>query len=146
MTEDSNNIKLAEHQIAALNAHDIDLYLQRIDNSYVGESETLPGPVHGPEGARQALTMLFTGFPDLRIEVEQLLSSGNHVIARLRMTGTHKGNFAGIAPTNKPVSWQSCSVVELRNGKAIRNRVYADNASLLRQLGVLNLPKTATAG
>jgi steroid delta-isomerase-like uncharacterized protein len=145
MTED-NNIKLAEQQIAALNAHDIDRYLQRVDSSYVGESETLPGPVHGPEGARQALNMLFTGFPDLRIEVEQLLASGNHVIARLRMTGTHKGNFAGVAPTNKSVSWQSCSVVELRDGKAIRNRVYADNASLLRQLGVLSLPKATAAG
>ena len=145
MTED-NNIKIAEQQIAALNAHDIDRYLQRVDSSYVGESETLPGPVHGPEGARQALNMLFTGFPDLRIEIEQLLASGNHVIARLRMTGTHKGNFAGIAPTNKSVSWQSCSVVELRDGKAIRNRVYADNASLLRQLGVLSLPKATAAG
>jgi steroid delta-isomerase-like uncharacterized protein len=145
MTED-NNLKLAEQQIAALNAHDIDRYLQRIDTTYVGESETLPGPVHGPEGARQALNMLFTGFPDLRIEVEQLLASGNHVIARLRMTGTHKGNFAGVAPTNKSVSWQSCSVVELREGKAIRNRVYAGNASLLRQLGVLSLPKATAAG
>lgn len=90
--------------------------------------------------------MLFTAFPDLRIEAEQILASGDHIVARLRLTGTHKGNFAGIAPTNKSVSWQGCNVVEMRNGKAIRSRVYADNASLFQQLGVLSLPKAQAAG
>jgi steroid delta-isomerase-like uncharacterized protein len=143
---ESNNIQLAQEQIAALNARDIDRYLLRIDDAYVGESETMPGPIHGPEGARQALNVMFTAFPDLRIEVEQLLASGDHVVARLRLTGTHKGTFAGVAPTNKSVSWQACNVVELRNGKAIRSRVYADNASMLRQLGVLAMPKATAAG
>jgi steroid delta-isomerase-like uncharacterized protein len=143
---ESTNIQLAQQQIAALNARDIDGYLQRIDSSYVGESETVPGPIHGPEGARQALNILFTAFPDLRIEVEQLLESGDHVIARLRLTGTHQGTFAGVAPTNRSVSWQACNVVELRNGKAIQSRVYADNASVLRQLGVLAQPKATAAG
>jgi predicted ester cyclase len=59
---------------------------------------------------------------------------------RLRLIGTHKGSFRGIAPTNKGVSWRSCNVVEIRNGKAIRN------ASLLQQLGVLALPKATVAG
>ncbi|MGA2716877.1 MAG: ester cyclase [Bryobacteraceae bacterium] len=143
---EKENIQLAEKQIAALNARDLDQYLSRIDASYVGESETLPGPVRGREGARQVLDMLFTAFPDLRIEVQQILASGDHVVARLRLTGTHKGNFAGIAPTNKRVSWEGCNVVEIRNGKAIRSRVYADNASLFRQLGVLALPKATAAG
>ncbi len=142
---ENENIQIAHQQIAALNARDLDKYLERIDSSYVGESETLPGPVHGPEGVRQMLNMIFTAFPDLRLEVEQLLASGDHVVARLRMTGTHKGNFAGIAPTNKNVSWQACNVVELRNGKAIRGRLYSDNVSLFRQLGVLAQPKATTA-
>jgi steroid delta-isomerase-like uncharacterized protein len=143
---EKENIQLAEKQIAALNARDLDQYLSRIDASYVGESETLPGPIRGPEGARKAIDMLLTAFPDLRLEAEQILASGDHVIARLRLTGTHKGNFAGIAPTNKSVSWQGCNVVEMRNGKAIRSRVYADNASLFQQLGILSLPKAQAAG
>jgi uncharacterized protein len=62
------------------------------------------------------------------------------------VTGTHKGNFAGIAATNKSVSWRGCNVVELRNGKAIRGRLYADNATLFQQLGILSLPKATAAG
>jgi len=142
---ENENIQIAHQQIAALNARDLDRYLQRIDSSYVGESETLPAPVHGPEGVRQMLTMMFTAFPDLRFEVEQILASGDHVVARLRITGTQQGSFLGIAPTNKQVSWQACNVVELRDGKAIRGRLYSDNVSLFRQLGVLALPKATTA-
>jgi steroid delta-isomerase-like uncharacterized protein len=142
---ESENIHLAHQQIAALNARDLERYLQRIDDSYVGESETLPGPVHGPEGVRQMLNMIFTAFPDLKFEVEQILASGDHVIARLRITGTQKGNFAGIAPTNKHVSWQACNIVELRNGKAIRGKIYSDNLSLFRQLGVIAPPKATSA-
>ena len=143
---EKDNIQLAENQIAALNSRDLDQYLSRIDDSYVGESETAPGPIRGRDGVRQNLEMMFKAFPDLRFEVEQILASGDHVIARVRVTGTHKGNFAGIAPTNKSVSWRGCNAVELRNGKAIRGRLYADHASLFQQLGVLSLPKAKAVG
>jgi predicted ester cyclase len=100
----------------------------------------------GREGVRKSLEMLFAAFPDLRFEIEQILASGDFVVVRYNVTGTHKGNFAGIAATNKPVNFHSCSVVELRNGKAVRIRAYADNATLYQQLGVLSLPKAAAAG
>jgi steroid delta-isomerase-like uncharacterized protein len=143
---EKKNIQLAEQQMAALNAHDIDRFLQRIDDSYVGEAELPPSPIHGRDGVRQALGIALTAFPDLRFEVEQILASGESVVIRVHLTGTHKGNFRGIAPTNKGVSWRSCNVVEIRNGKMIWSRVYSDNASLLQQLGVLSLPKAAVAG
>jgi steroid delta-isomerase-like uncharacterized protein len=143
---DKDNIQYAEQQIAALNARDFDSYLSRIDESYVGQSETAPGPIRGREGTRQNLETLFRAFPDLRLETEQIIASGNSVVMRLRATGTHKGNFAGIAPTNKSIVMHACSVIELRNGKAIQGRLYGDNATLFQQLGVLSLPKTMAAG
>ena len=143
---EKDNIQLAEKQIAALNARDLDQYLSRIDDSYVGESETAPGPIRGRDGVRKNMEMIFNAFPDLRIEVEQIIASGDQVVTQVRATGTHKGTFAGIAPTNKSIVMQGCSVVEIRNGKAIRGRMYADNANLFQQLGVLSLPKAKAAG
>jgi steroid delta-isomerase-like uncharacterized protein len=143
---EKENLRLAEEAVAALNAHDIDRYVQLLDDSYVGESEMEPEPVRGRAGARQRLERIFGTFPDLRIEPEQTLASGDFVVGRGRLTGTHKGSFAGIAPTNKSVSWSTCNVVEVRNGKVIRSRLYADNASLLQQLGALSLPRPAAAG
>lgn len=142
---EKDNLQLAKEAMAAINAHDIESYLKYVDESYVGESETT-GLIHGREGARQMLTTMFQAFPDFHLEIEQLIASGDHVVTRVIVTGTHKGSFAGIAPTNKKVSWRSCNVLELRNGKAIRSRIYADNVSLFRQLGVLPVPKATTAG
>lgn len=143
---DKDNILFSEQQIAALNSRDLDRYLTRIDDSYVGQSETAPGPIRGREGVRQNLEGLIRAFPDLRIEIEQILASGDSVVTRMRATGTHQGSFAGIAATGKSISMQACSVVEIRNGKAVRGRLYADNATLFQQLGVLSLPKATAAG
>jgi len=143
---EQENIQLSEKQVAAINARNLDEYSSRIDESYVGESESPLSPIRGREGARKALEMLFAAFPDVRFEAEQILASGDFVVARFGITGTHKGNYLGIAATNKRIDVHACNVVELRNGKAIRSRLYADNATLFQQLGVLSLPKAATAG
>ncbi len=141
---EKENIQQVEKQIAALNAHDVDEYLSRIDESYVGESESPLSPLRGREGVRKFLEIIFSAFPDVRLEVEQVLASGDFVVCRYEVTGTHKGSYFGIAPTNRRVNFRCCNVVEVRNGKAIRGRLYADNASLFQQLGVLSLPKAAT--
>ena len=62
-----------------------------------------PGPVRGPEGVRQNMQMLLAAFPDLRVEIVQIISSGNFIATQTRATGTHKGTFAGIPATNKSV-------------------------------------------
>jgi steroid delta-isomerase-like uncharacterized protein len=143
---EKDNIEYAKQQIAALNARDIDGYLSRIDESYVGYSETRPEPIRGVEGVRQYIQSLLIAFPDLKIETEQVIASGDTVVTRMRATGTHKGGYVGIAPTNKSIVIEACSILEVKNGKTIRSRMYADNVKLLQQLGVLSLPKATAAG
>jgi predicted ester cyclase len=89
------------------------------------------------------MTTMFQAFPDLHIEAEQIIASGNYVISRGLLTGTHKGTFVGVPATNKKASWHSCNIIEIKNGKAVSSRIYADNVSLMRQLGVLPVPKAA---
>ena len=143
---EKDNTHLAEQAISALNAHDLNRYVKLLDNSYIGESELAQNPLRGPDAARQMLEGYLTAFPDLHLEVEQIIASGDHVVARVRVTGTQKGNFMGIPPTNKTIQIQSCNVVEVKNGKVVRSRVYTDNAKLFQQLGVLSLPRTQAAG
>ena len=143
---EKDNIEYAKQQIAALNARDLDGYLSRIDESYVGYTETRPEPIRGVEGVRQYIQSLFIAFPDLKIEVEQVIASGDTVVTRMRATGTHKGSYVGIAPTHKSIVIEACSFIEVKNGKTIRSRMYADNVKLLQQLGALSLPRATAAG
>ena len=142
---EQDNIHNAKRAVAAINAHDLDAYVQHFDESYIGETETMPGPLNGQEGARQLFQTLLTAFPDIRLDVEQFIVSGENVVMRGLLTGTHQGSFAGMDATGKRVSWRSCIVTEMKNGKVVRTRTYADNVSLLRQLGVLPVPKATTA-
>jgi predicted ester cyclase len=50
---------------------------------------------------------------------------------------THNGDLMGIPPTRRRGETHGCSVVEIRDGKAVRTWVYWDTAHLLRQLGVM---------
>ena len=143
---EKENLHLVEQAMSAINARDLDRYVKLLDHSYVGESELAQNPIHGPDAAKQMLENYFRAFPDLHFETEQTLASGDHVVVRAKLTGTHKGAFMGIAPTNKAIQIHGCNVIEVRNGKVVRSRVYAEHAKLFQQLGVLSIPRTQAAG
>jgi steroid delta-isomerase-like uncharacterized protein len=143
---EAENLALARQSLAAINAHDIDAYLKNVDDSFVQESEIM-GVIRGRDGVRQALTVFLAAFPDIHFEAEEMLATGNHVIIRMLWSGTHSGPFAGVPATNKKITWRSCNLVEFgSHGKAIWNRIYADNIGLLRQLGVLPAAQSTATG
>jgi predicted ester cyclase len=55
-------------------------------------------------------------FPDLRITADILVADKDIVGARWIATGTHKGTFLGVAPTNKSVSWKGSWFWTFKNG------------------------------
>ena len=142
---ETDNRRMIEDTFAALNAHDPDRYVKSLDDSYVTESDALPTPVHGPEGAKQVVVMYFKAFPDLHFKTEQIIASGDYVVVRWRATGTHKGEFNGISPTNRQVSSRGCTVTEIRNGHVVKSSMYSDQLAVLQQLGVVSVGKAAGA-
>jgi steroid delta-isomerase-like uncharacterized protein len=111
--------------------------LKLLDEKHVWETDTLPAPVVGRDGYRQAMQMYITAFPDLHFRIDQMLPSGDYVVTRYTATGTHNGELMGIPPTRRRAEIHGCTVVEVRNNKASRSWVYWDTGSLLRQLGVM---------
>src|SRR4051812_21187138 len=65
--------------------------------------EHVPFPGQGPgrEGLKSVLQSMFTGFPDMHWTVQEQIAEGEKVVTRFTWTGTHKGTFMGISPTNK---------------------------------------------
>jgi steroid delta-isomerase-like uncharacterized protein len=90
------------------------------------------------EGARQFFKVYVTAFPDLHLDIEQILAAGDsHVIVRWRSRGTHLGPLADIPATGRKASNHGCTIMEVKNNKIGHAWVYFDNAHLLRQIGVL---------
>ena len=50
---------------------------------------------------RRAFSQFRAAFPDWHQEVRELVTDGATVVARMRCTGTHQGEWHGLAPTGR---------------------------------------------
>ena len=110
-----------------------------MDRNFV-EHEPLPGFKSGVEGLKQFIGAMRTGFPDLRIAVNDLASQGDKVWTRVTVTGTHKGSFMNIPPTGKRISFEAMDIVRFSGGKFVEHWGVTDNVGLLTQLGAIPAP------
>ncbi len=133
-----DNVHIVRESFAAWNAHDMEGFVKRLDTKTVWESDAFPAPFAGHEGARQFFKLYVTAFPDLHLDIEQILAAGdNHVLVRWRSTGTHLGPLANVPATGRKISLRGCNFNEVKQGRIAHAWVYFDNAHMLRQLGVL---------
>ncbi len=94
----------------------------------------------GPEGVRQLFTAVRAAFPDFHETIEDLVAEDDKVVARWTTRGTHQGEFAGIPPTRKPVTWKGMFIVRVVDGKFVEVWQAHDQLGLLQQLGATITP------
>ena len=77
----------------------------------------------------------FEAFPDLHISVDEMIAEGDRVFVRTTMTGTHDGEYKGIAPTGRNVATDCAEVFRLDDeGKIVGYWCLTNVAGLMRQL------------
>jgi steroid delta-isomerase-like uncharacterized protein len=108
----------------------------------VAESATIRDPA-APEGevqGRDALEAYLrefrSGFPDLRITIDDTLAGDEAVTAEWTATGTHEGEFNGIAPTEREIGIAGMDNIQVAGGRVQEHWVYYDLRELFEQLGL----------
>lgn len=91
------------------------------------KSEGLDGFLDYAIAAQEAI-------PDLHIEVNELIAAGDHVFARLTLTGSHGGTLLGVAATRRQFSYDAAAVHRCRDGRIESVWVVGDTHALYRQL------------
>lgn len=95
----------------------------------------------GPDGAREWARMWADGFPDGKVQIDNVVSAGASVAVQFTGRGTNTGTLrspAGEIPaTGRSVTLQLCDVIRIQNGKIAKVESYFDSASLFTQLGVM---------
>jgi steroid delta-isomerase-like uncharacterized protein len=99
--------------------------------------EGSPQAGKGGEGFKQFLTDFFKAFPDMHTTIEHIVAENNRVVVFLNGSGTHKGKFHGIPPTNKSVNIRSADLYEIENDVITGHWDVVDQLNLLRQTGSL---------
>ena len=108
---------------------------QVIAKSHALGDATLTGSAVGPEAYRRQVERFVVGFPDLRFTIDDTVSEKDKMAVSWTVTGTHKGEFLGVAPTNKKVSVSGITIHEISNGKILESVAVWDALGLFQQLG-----------
>jgi steroid delta-isomerase-like uncharacterized protein len=89
----------------------------------------------GLVGAKLVHQKTLTGMPDYHTAIEDLIAEGDKVVARVRITGTHTGDFYGIPPTGKHIDLSGIYIVRIADGKIVEHWGEENGTEVLRQLG-----------
>ena len=73
--------------------------------------------------------------------MEDIVSEGDMVAARIAFQGTHRGEFQGIPPTDKQVAFSSIEIDRMVDGKVQEHWFELDQLGLMRQLGAISEPE-----
>jgi len=65
-----------------------------------------------------------------------MVAEDDRVAARFVETGTHKGEFFGVAPTGKSVNFTEIGILRIADGKIVESWYDVDMLGLMGQLGV----------
>jgi steroid delta-isomerase-like uncharacterized protein len=98
---------------------------------------TLVPEVRGSEAVKQVLAAIKTGIPDIHYSiVGEPVVQGDRYSCRWTASGTHRGDFLGIAPTGRHYSHTGTTTVRVRGGKIAEHWADWDALDLMQQLGV----------
>jgi len=88
------------------------------------------------EGLKRDIQFLRTAFPDLILTIEDMVTDGDKVWARMTARGTNSGGFMG-PPNGKSFEAAVFDLCRFEDGKIIEHWGSPDRFAILVQLGLL---------
>jgi steroid delta-isomerase-like uncharacterized protein len=120
-----------------INAGDVAGFGDLVADDFV-EHQGGPGFAPTKDGTLEFFRFLLAAFPDMHMSVEDLVADGDKTVARVKLTGTHKGDFMGVPPAGTRVDVQLVDIMRFnRAGLVCEHWGVADMLSLLQQLGAV---------
>jgi predicted ester cyclase len=101
------------------------------------EQVPMPGQGPGLSGLKDAIRAMRAGFPDIVFCIQEQIVEKDKVASRFEWTGTHRGEFLGIAATGRPVRVWGIVIDRLEDGRIKDTRILMDTVGMMGQLGVL---------
>jgi predicted ester cyclase len=111
-------------------------YLKLYDPSIVLHGYGLPP---GIDAVRAHYDRLWSAFPDVTLQIDDILESGDRLANRFTISGTHTGEFRGAAPTGRRIEYSGITILRFSGGRCVERWSQTDTLSMLRQLGVTQI-------
>ncbi|HEX9654326.1 MAG TPA: ester cyclase [bacterium] len=143
--QNSSRMAMEKNQAVLRNIYDkvfntgkIEMLDQYIASTLQEHDPSITSP--GLQGVKQWYHSFHTAFPDAHFRVDNIITQGDWVVARVTVTGTQKGEYMGNPPTNKPFTMEVIDIVRIANGKIIEHWGEGDMLGMLHQLAWSGTP------
>lgn len=139
MSVESNRELIRRFYDEGWTQNDLSVYDELVQEDFV-DHQALPGLPPGREGFKGLNVMFRAAFPDLRVDIDNVVAEEDKVGCRWRSTGTHEGELFGIPPTGSKVDVTATVFYRVENGRLAEGWIARDDVGLMRQLGVIPSP------
>ena len=99
---------------------------------------------HPPrEGLEEGLAFnraLFDGFPDLAVEIEEIVAEDDVVVVRARLAGSQDGVFLGVPPSGNAVDVPDITLFRFADGKVVEQHYFTDLLAVMSAIGATAPP------
>ena len=89
------------------------------------------------------MNMLFEAFPDWHETIEDIVAEGDKVWVYVKGTGTHTGEYLGLAPTGKKMTGSGVNIYRIVDGKFVEGWAVEDWMDFQKQLGIIEYTERA---
>jgi steroid delta-isomerase-like uncharacterized protein len=133
---------LVREHMESENAHDFDTTIGTFSHP---RYEIIPtGEVHdGEEAVRRYFSETRAAFPDQRNELVALHHIDDGVVVEFDLLGTHLGPLRALPPTGREFRCRMTAFFIFEGERIVCERVYFDQLSIMRQLGLAHDPSSA---
>jgi steroid delta-isomerase-like uncharacterized protein len=137
--------KLVDEHVRFENHHDLEGIMGTFGAAARYDDEPWDLHYSGRDEVRIFYKELLHALPELQIDVLRNHASDAAVVLEVIIRGRHLGPWRGLPATGARIEFPLCGIFTFDDDDRLAGeRIYYDRATLLRQLGVLHEPDSAT--
>lgn len=144
-TEQRNKERLRSYVNEVWLEGNLDAIEEYVKPEYVEHNLTGHNPdIESIEAHRENVRQFREAFPDLELEFERIVASGNKTAQLFTCRGTHKGELMGTSPTGESVEFPAVGITVWEDGKMVEDWSQVGMLTMMEQLGLAPDPSAAT--
>jgi steroid delta-isomerase-like uncharacterized protein len=128
------NIAAQERFAEGVNTGNFDVFDEVVAPDVV-DHDPAPEQGPGPQGFKDMFRTMRTAFPDLQVTPEHMIATEDDVALAYTVTGTHQGEFLGVAPTGRKITARGVQIGRFEDGRLVERWGSSDQLAILQQLG-----------
>ncbi len=127
------------------NQGNLNTVMELVANDCRYHDPVFPSLTSGAENLKNHIQTCRSGFPDLTFTIDDTIAERNEVVIHWTGTGTHKGEFLGMPPTNKKASVTGTSIFRIEGSKIVEEWASWNLMSMMEQLGIAAAPQAQSS-